>query len=333
MSATPRTPSWIGALMRLDYGTVMPVLSRVSWRLALWWGRRRGDLQFWWRTVGREAAVANLQHAYGGSLPPSLARRTIRRCFQTQTCEEVETFFFRRLTGERCGGYVTVEGRAHLDAALARGRGAIIFSSHYGSMCLAMIALANLGYRVNVLARSIEPDDNPLNDVVRRYAEYKVAMLEAAMDRPFIIAGKPGAMQRVRDALAAGELLYILLSVPPELARHRGRVRFLGHEAELPLGAEFIATESGAPLVPFTVRRDESEHHHTLTLDAPVAGPEAGVGTLQRCVDVLEREIRRDPSQFFMWEFARSFWVEQPEPPAAIDGGDRTGYDPRAQAS
>jgi KDO2-lipid IV(A) lauroyltransferase len=282
----------------------------VSWRAALWWGRRRGDLRFWWRTAGREAAIANIQHAHHGALDSKTARRVIRECFRTQTCEEAETFFYPDLTPPRFARFVTLEGREHLDAALADGRGAIVFSSHYGSMCLAIIGLANLGYRMHVIARSLEPDENPLHEVVRRYGEAKVTALERITGIPFIIAGKPGAMERMRAALAAGEVLYILLSVPPELARHRCRVQFLGHPAELPLGAEYIATETGAPLVPFTVRRTPSKVHHVLSIGPRVPGPEAGAGTMQRCVDALEREIRTDPSQFFMWEYARSFWID-----------------------
>lgn len=300
--------------MEIDYFTLMPALGRLSWRAALWWGRRRGDLRFWWRTVGREAAIANIRHAYHGQLGPREARRLIRDCFRTQACEEAETFFYDDLTSASFTRFVRVEGRHHLDEALAGGRGAIVFSSHYGSMCLAIIALANLGYRMHVIARSLDPDDNPLNEVVRRYGERKVAALERITGIPFIVAGKPGAMERMRGALAAGEVLYILLSVPPELARHRSQVEFLGHSAELPIGAEYIATETGAPLVPFTVRRDPNLLQHRLTIGPRVPGPEAGPGTLQRCVDVLEREIRFDPAQFFMWEYARSFWVD-PESP------------------
>jgi hypothetical protein len=274
--------------MTLDYFTVMPTLARVSWRAALWWGRRRGDLRFWWCEVGREAAIANIQHAYHGALGAAAARRIIRGCFRTQTCEEVETFFYPALAGDGVERFVGVEGR--------------------------------------------EPDDNPLHEVVRRYGEAKVAVLERILGLPFIIAGKPGAMERVRSALDAGEVLYILLSVPPELARHRGRVRFLGHPAELPLGAEYIATESGAPLIPFTVHRDVRRLRHTLTIGTRVPGPEAGEGTLQRCVDVLEREIRVDPSQFFMWEYARSFWIDEPAA-GPIDGRERNGYEANAHAS
>ena len=330
--STSAARSWLRLAMELDYFTIMPALARRSWRAALWWGRRRGDLRFWRRTVGREAAIANLQHAYHGTLGSKEARRIIRGCFQAQTCEEAETFFYPDLERDTFTRFITVEGREHLDAALAGGRGAIIFSSHYGSLCLPIIALAHLGYRMNVIARSLEPDDNPLHEVVRHYGEAKVAALERITGIPFIIPGKPGAMERMRGALAAGEVLYILLSVPPELARHRGRVRFLGHPAELPLGAEFIATETGAPLVPFTVRRAADRLGHTLTLGARVPGPEAGEGTLQRCVDVLEREIRVDPSQFFMWEYARSFWLEDPGG-GSIDGPGRNGYEACAHAS
>jgi len=45
-------------------------------------------------TDSREAAIANLQHAYDGVLAPAAARRIIRGVFRTQTCEEAETFFY-----------------------------------------------------------------------------------------------------------------------------------------------------------------------------------------------------------------------------------------------
>lgn len=323
---------WLRLLMELDYFTVMPALARVSWRAALWWGRRRGDIRFWGRRVGREAAIANLRHAYGPTLTPAVARRTIRRVCQTITCEECETFFYPALTRETFERFITVEGRANLDAALSGGKGTIVFTSHYGSFCLAIIALARLGYPMNVVARSLEPDDNPMNDVVRRYGEGKVAELERICGTPFILAGKPGAMERIRGALAAGEVVYMLLDGPPELARHRTRVQFLGHPAELPLGAEYIASETGAALVPFTVRRKGDGFGHTCILGPRVPGPEAGAGTLQRCAEALEREIRVDPSQFFMWEFMRSFWVDDPDA-ASIDGPDGNGYEARAHAT
>jgi lauroyl/myristoyl acyltransferase len=323
---------WLRTAMALDYFTIMPTLARVSWRAALWWGRRRGDLSFWWRGVGREAAIANLRHAYDGALSTAEARRIVRDCFRTQTCEEAETYFYPGFTADALERFVAVRGREHLDAALAAGRGAIVFSAHYGAMCLAIILLARLGYRMNVMARSLEPDENPLHDVIRRYGEHKVAALERFIGSPFIIPGTPEAMQRIRAALAGGEVVYMLIDVPPELVRHRGRVQFLGHAAELPLGIEYLAGETGAALVPFVVRRDAHRLGHTLVLREAVPGPADGPGALQRCVSVLEEEIRADPSQFFMWEYARSFWIDAADE-SAIDARGRNGYEANPHAT
>jgi KDO2-lipid IV(A) lauroyltransferase len=307
---TVRLPrALVRAAMWLDYVVLMPAAAAISWRLALWWGRRRGDLLFWSRRVGREAAIANVAHGLG--VGPQEARRIAHASFRARTTEEVETFFFPALTRDGYRRFIQVEGQEHLDAAQAQGKGTIVFSYHYGSMCLAMIALAHLGYKVNVLARSIAEDENPLAAIVRRYAEGKVARLEQVMDRPFIVTSAQGAMMKARRALKSGELLYILLSVPPELARRRANVRFLGHPAELPLGAEFLAEASGAPLVPFLVRRRPEGFGHVLEIGAEVPGPASGPGTLQRCIDDLDRRMAADPGQFFMWEFARSFWLDE----------------------
>ncbi len=325
-------PRWLRLAMTLDYFTVMPALARISWRVALWWGRRRGDLRFWWRAGGREAAIANIQHAYHGALGAAEAQAHHSGLLSDADCEEAETFFYPASRRDNFARFVSVEGREHLDAALAGGRGAIVFSSHYGSMCLAIIALAHLGYRMNVIARSLEPDDNPLNEVVRRYGEVKVAELERICRHPVHHHGQTrghgahaerarrrrGAVPAAERAPGAGTAARPgALSRPPGRAAARRRV---------------LATETGAPLIPFTVRRDAGGFGHTLTIHPRVPGPEAGEGTLQRCVDVLEREIRVDPSQFFMWEYARSFWVDEPEA-GAIDGRERNGYEANAHAS
>lgn len=301
----------IRAAMWLDYVVIMPVAAACSWRLALWWGRRRGDLMFWWRAVGRRAAIDNVRRAFGGAITYADAHQVVRASFRTQTCEEVETFFFRALTRVDYERYVRIEGRQHLEAAVAQGRGAIVFSYHYGSMCLAMIALAHLGFQVNVLARSIAGSENPLAPAVRYYARRKVAQLERIMGRPFIVAGEQGAMLKIRRALRDGEIVYVLLSVPPELARRRAHVRFLGQPAQVPAGTELIATLTGAPLVPFVVRPSPRGIGHVLEIRPEVPGPAAGAGTTQRCLDVIERWVWEQPGPLFMWEFAQSFWVEE----------------------
>jgi KDO2-lipid IV(A) lauroyltransferase len=297
--------------MWLDYVVVMRAAAAISWRVGMWWGRRRGDLLYWWRADGRRAAIANVERAFAGRLAPGAARRVVRACYRAQTCEEVETYTFPALTRDGYRRLIDVEGREHLDAALEQGRGAIVFSYHYGSMCLAMIALAHLGYKVNVLARSIEEDENPLQPAVRRYARGKVAALERVMERPFIVTSAQGAMMKARRALKEGELLYILLSVPPDLARRRARVRFLGQPAEVPLGAEFIAGATAAPLIPFVVQRQADGVRHLLRLGPEVPGPDQGEGTMQRCIDEIERTVWAEPGQFFMWEYAASFWLDE----------------------
>jgi lauroyl/myristoyl acyltransferase len=308
----PRSPAALAvrAAMWLDYRVVMPALARVSWGLALWWGRRRGDLLHWWRGAGREVAIDNVVHAHHGRMARAEATHIVRRSYRAQKCEEAEAFFFPSLDDAALARVCALDGREHLERALERGRGALVFSSHYGSVCLAMLAFAYAGWDVNVLARGLTAEENPgLGPVVRRYAEHKVATLERALRRPFIVAGAPGATMKARNALKRGELVYILLSVPPELANRRARVTFLGHPAEVPLGAEFLAEATGAPLVPFAVHGHRDGRTHTVEVRAEVPGPDAGEGTMQRCIDAIEEDIRRDPGQFFMWEFARSFWI------------------------
>src|SRR5215218_1831384 len=94
----------------------------------------------------REALEANLGQVLG--LPPGSRRlrRAVRRGFVGYGRYWVEAFRLEDLTAAEIRQRLRIEGREHIDAALAGGRGAIFASPHIGNWDAGGAWLAASGY-------------------------------------------------------------------------------------------------------------------------------------------------------------------------------------------
>ncbi len=61
----------------------------------------------------------------------------------------LEIWTFPAMTQQRINSMVTFTGKEHLDAALAKGKGAVICLAHFGSWKIILPALAYNGYKVH----------------------------------------------------------------------------------------------------------------------------------------------------------------------------------------
>jgi KDO2-lipid IV(A) lauroyltransferase len=95
-------------------------------------------------------ALAGWATAYGTPLrsTPLLVRDALR----VQMQSELEVLRYGALTPANLGDTCVIEGRERLDAALARGRGAVLLLAHMGANQLVMPALGHLGYPMHQLS-------------------------------------------------------------------------------------------------------------------------------------------------------------------------------------
>lgn len=281
------------------------ILSRclrfLSRSFLLWVGRRFGDLAYRVLPGRRSVARENLGLAFGRDRSPEEIALLCRRSFQHLGMTAVEACAFSFAPVTFLPSLVRVEGVEHLRSAMARGRGALLLTAHFGNWELLAASHILTGYPLSVVAR---PLDHPLLNrlVARLRARSGVELIEKRRALPSVLA-----------ALRRGRMVGILLD--QNSSRREGVfVPFFGVSASTSKGLALLALKTGAPVVPVFIHREPDGHHRVVVGPAlPVASTgnrdQDLLAATAAFTRVIEETVRRWPEQWF-WVHRR--WKTRP---------------------
>ena len=162
-AATPR----LSLLTRLEilvfWAVVAPLAALLPARLAYWVACRRGDWLFRHWPEGPAMMKRNLLQVFGDTLSPAEAERLAREFSRAASCEVIDILRLRN--GARpLRKLVEFRGREHLEAAMAGGKGAILYSAHFGSFESAFSLIHASGIPVTSIGRwwwNFDPSASP----------------------------------------------------------------------------------------------------------------------------------------------------------------------------
>lgn len=270
--------------------------------MAAWLGRRLGDLASVVFPGRRHLALANLAQAFP-ELDPAARRHLCRRSWQHLGLVFVELCALLSRPLEDLLSRITVEGREHLDRAMASHGRAVALSGHLGNWEVLSVAHRLTPYPLAVVVRPL--DSAWLNPLAERLR------LRTGVE----LIDKRGALRPVLTALSQGAMVGILLD--QNTARSEGVfVPFFGRAASTSRSVALLALRTGAPIVPIFARRDADGRHRIIVrpaLDPPKASDrEAAIAELTaRCTEVIEAAIREAPEQ---WLWMHNRWRTRPVP-------------------
>jgi KDO2-lipid IV(A) lauroyltransferase len=200
---------------------------------------------------------------------------------------------------------VRFENPERMQQALARGRGALILTLHFGSIELAMLTLPLVGVPLTVVGR---PLPNPW--IRRHIAEQRTRTGAQLLEHRNVAP-------RILDALREGRAVAFLND---QYARRTSGILspFFGARCYTAPGVALLALRSGAPVLPYYTVREQPDRHVGVLL------PELELdrtGNLRRDIatatartnQVLEEIIRRHPEQ---WLWAHRRFRRSPDLPA-----------------
>jgi KDO2-lipid IV(A) lauroyltransferase len=244
-----------------------------------------GAAWFWLSAGQRRAALENYAAALGREPHDREVSRVARRAFQNYGRMLTDFLLLGSLTPEELVQRMTLDGREHLDAALAKGRGAIMAVPHMGSWDMAGSYAGALGYPIAAVA---ERFPGSLNDAVVRTRQ-RFGLNVIALGR--------SAVRGITQALQANSIVALLC----DLEQGPGvTVQFFGRRAVVPGGPAAIALKTGAALMP-ACQYAISPGRHQVHLDPPLtwSAGETKEGLMQRVVGRFEDFIRERPDQWY----------------------------------
>lgn len=244
-----------------------------------------GSAWYWLSPAQRRAALDNYAAALGRDRVDPEVARVARRAFHNYGRMLMDFVLLGGLSPEELLERVAIEGREHLDASLAEGRGVIMAVPHMGSWDMAGAYGGALGYRISAVA---ERFPGTLNDAVvqtRQHFGVNVIMLGRS------------AVRAITDALHANGVVALLC----DLEQGPGvSVRFFGRRAIVPGGPAAFALKMGSALLPAYQYRT-SPGRYRIHLDPPLAAAagETKEGLMQKVIDRFEDFIRERPDQWY----------------------------------
>jgi len=329
-----RRPRWLcSAIARLDYGLLLPLLSRLPPWAAGWFIRLRGvvnyafDLE--WRTLAlghgyvREAtllamrAICSLTHS-----PRSPHLLTLRR-FVTSSWEEYDAQRLARidyagLPWHGCGMDKVLQ-------AVRSGRGVVLLTGHFDSLYVGLMVLARQGIRVNLMSSRIVEDPRAPKEIRAHFAN-KIAVM-AKHFHPGKVMHFEDGLKPFADALKRGEIVVVACDGPATAGNRGTVVRFLGANYEMAAGPEFFARKAAALVSMYTCVR-EADGRFRLDFSEPAACEDGG---MQLAFDRLDERIRAEPWRWWAADLYRGYATAKTEP--AVRGNVPDAVEPSSVAA
>jgi len=278
---------------------VCACVARLPRKVALSFGAFLGTIACWFASHQRELARRHITLSL--ELKDAFAtKKLVRRCFQNMGKNVIEFIRFPHMSDEQTREIVIFEGKAHIDSALAQGRGAIILTGHFGNWELLAASLVAQVAPLSPIARRLR--SRRLDALVRAYRE-KAGYLSIDRDKA------------TRDALRClrrNELLGLLADVDTSV--DGVFVDFFGRPAYTPYSPVAIALKTGAAILPTFIVRQPDDSHRVI-VEPPLVLQKTGnreqdfLVNTQNFTEIIESYVRRYPEQ---WIWMHERWKTQP---------------------
>ena len=235
----------------------------------------------------RAMVARHQRRAASGPLDQKALDRAVRGAFASYGRYWMESLRVPSMDPARVSAGLSVEGMAHLEAARAAGRGAILAIPHLGGWDVGGTWFVRQGYPLTVVVEALEPPE--LFDWFVRLRE--------SFGFTVVPLGLRAGTAVIR-ALRANQNVALLCD--RDIGGGGVEVDFFGERTTLPGGPATLARRTKAPLHPTAIFFRGRGHHVVIRPAVSTEGTVADV--TQRMATELEHLIRRAPDQWHLFQ-------------------------------
>ncbi len=250
----------------------------------------------------RRIALETLEIAFGQEKTDAEKEKIIRECFTYLAKGALELLFLMdrpQLLKKR----VQLMGKENVDASLAKGKGVILVSAHFGNFPLLMAYLALSGYKTAGVMR-------PMRDsrVERIFLEKRNRLrIKTVYSQP-----RKACVDESIRVLRDNGILFI--PIDQNFGTGGIFVKFFGKQAATATGPVVLARRTGASLIPcFIVRQPDDTQkiifEPSLNLETGSNDVETATINIQKLTEIIESYIRRFPAE---WGWIHRRWKTKP---------------------
>ena len=284
----------------LAFKAVKLLLSVVSRKLCLFIGRTVGYFFYFFDKKHRYTALSNLEAALGSELSTSELKGIAKNSFKYFGEVFLDLLKLSDFSQRKLEQLITVEGEENLQNALQEGKGALLFSAHYGNWEIASFFVSKKG-KLSVIAR---PLDNKI-------LEKELIQIRTNFGARVIY--KHQASKQILRTLQAKEMVAILID-QNVLRSEAVFVDFFGKQAATTPSLATFFLRTKAPLLPIFCYLSSS-HTYNIKILKPLEIVLKGdynqdvLKITQLCTKIIECQIRKNP---IYWFWFHNRWKTRP---------------------
>lgn len=252
----------------------------------------------------RKIAIDSLTIAFGQEKTRAEIEKIARDCFTDMAKSAAEIMFLMdrpSLLKARIG----MTGKENLDAALAKGKGVILVSAHFGNFPLLLGKLSIEGYKIAAIMRVMRDER-----VEKMFAEMRRRLnIKTIYSQP-----RRTCVEETLRSLRGSEVVFI--PIDQNFGTGGVFVDFFGTKAATAPGPVIIARRTGAVILPCFIVR-QADDTHRIIFERPIALEEGRTAeetvaiNIQKLTGIIETYIRRYPAE---WGWIHRRWKSKPKP-------------------
>lgn len=268
-------------------------------RALVFLGRILGTMAFHSITRYRHRVFSNLSLAFKGKKDPEEIRKLAKEVFFNFSLTPLETLYGYARPFDKFVLKIEIQGKEHLEKALAQKKGVIGLGVHLGPFTLVGARLALEGYPFNLII-----NEGKFPRLWKRLGDYQRRLGQN------LFPPKPASVsvKKSLNALRRNEILYLVAD--EQQIRGGLPVPFFGQTAYTPPGPAIFSLKVGAPILPMFIVR-EAGIPRTLVIGSPVeiertSDDKKDTERLTaKFTGVIEDIVRQYPSQ---WPWLNRRW-------------------------
>jgi KDO2-lipid IV(A) lauroyltransferase len=281
----------------VEAALVRAVMAGMSWlpmSTVRAFGHGFGRFMYWLDGSHRRIALENLAHAFP-SRSPAERRAIAKSMFAHFGAVVFELLRFNSLSDDEMKALMEVEGVERIHAAHAKGKGMFFVTGHFGYWEMQAITHPFHSPTIAVMAR---PLDNP------KLHEWLEHLRTMTGNR---VIYRQGALRKVLREVNANNAVAILIDQHIHTSE-AVTVDYFGRPVATTSALAALALRTGADVIPvFTLPLPGGRYRfiYDHPVDPPPAdSPDPVREFTQRCTDVLEMYVRRNP-ELWLWMHRR----------------------------